>query len=312
MFLKDGVIVSTKGRSHPEEVARAEEPGHAPGFPDRGAGQRTVRVRFRGSRRCTRRERPGRLSSEPAPLERDSCRPCGRCPNSGGAQLKITEQAYYLPSGRSAAPQGRLGRVGRRSDRRLLPADHRRGGVRDLHCPAASKTSSAPARARVRIRVVRSPTRSSRSSRIVRLPRRCASDAGKDRYRGVGSRPVGRCRVVAQQSGRRAGAPAFARASASSASSSVWTNASSRSRPPAAKSPNLRTSGDDEIDPTGGQRRGATTRTASPSPSSRSQGPTWSERSNWRMSRSHRPCQRREPVPMHRTSPNPSRTNDPC
>lgn len=105
MFLKEGVIVSTKGRSHPEEVARAAEPGTLPEFP--------IAILVNAQSASASEVLAGALSENGRAIVVGT-RTFGKglvqtvrtLPNSGGAQLKITEQAYYLPSGRSLHRKG--------------------------------------------------------------------------------------------------------------------------------------------------------------------------------------------------------------
>ncbi len=100
MFLNDGVIVSTRGRAHPEEVANARTQGTLPDFPIivllneasasasevlAGALQENGRAVVLGTRS----------------VGKGSVQSVITLPNGKGAQLKITEQGYYLPSGRS-------------------------------------------------------------------------------------------------------------------------------------------------------------------------------------------------------------------
>jgi carboxyl-terminal processing protease len=105
MFLKEGVIVSTKGRSHPEEVARAVEPGTLPDFP--------IAILVNAQSASASEVLAGALAENGRAIVVGT-RTFGKglvqtvrtLPNSGGAQLKITEQAYYLPSGRSLHRKG--------------------------------------------------------------------------------------------------------------------------------------------------------------------------------------------------------------
>jgi carboxyl-terminal processing protease len=99
LFLKEGVIVSTKGRSIPEEVARAEEPGTLPDFP--------IAVIANGSSASASEVLSGALSENHRAIMvgtrtfgKGSVQSVKTLQTGGGAQLKITEQLYYLPSGR--------------------------------------------------------------------------------------------------------------------------------------------------------------------------------------------------------------------
>lgn len=100
LFLKEGTIVSTRGRTgvHTEEVARAREPGTYPDFP--------IAVLVNGSSASASEVLSGAL------VENDRCVVVGtRSFGKGsvqtlqnlenGGELKVTEQGYYLPSGRS-------------------------------------------------------------------------------------------------------------------------------------------------------------------------------------------------------------------
>lgn len=100
MFLKSGVIVSTKGRAVQEKITRAEEEGTYPDFP--------IAVLINGSSASASEVLAGAL------VENNRCvnigtRTFGKgsvqtvetLKNARGAQLKFTEQGYYLPSGRS-------------------------------------------------------------------------------------------------------------------------------------------------------------------------------------------------------------------
>lgn len=104
LFLKDGVIVSTRGRGelHPEEVARAKEPGTLPEFPivvlineeSASASEILAGALAENERAILVGERTfgkGSVQSVLTP------------PSGEGAELKLTEQGYYLPSGRSIA-----------------------------------------------------------------------------------------------------------------------------------------------------------------------------------------------------------------
>lgn len=100
LFLESGVIVSTKGRSHPEEVARARAAGTLPNFPlailldgqSASASEVLAGALVENNRAIvvgTRSYGKGSVQTV-HPLER-----------AEGAELKLTEQGYYLPSGRS-------------------------------------------------------------------------------------------------------------------------------------------------------------------------------------------------------------------
>jgi carboxyl-terminal processing protease len=100
LFLQKGVIVSTKGRSHSEEVARAHEKGTLPDFPialimnanSASAAEVLAGALVENDRAIivgTRSYGKGSVQTV-HPLSRGK-----------GAEFKLTEQGYYLPSGRS-------------------------------------------------------------------------------------------------------------------------------------------------------------------------------------------------------------------
>lgn len=101
LFLDQGVIVSTRGRAYPEQVARASAPGTLPGFP--------VAVLINGQSASASEIFAGALLENGRAIvvgERSfgkgsvqSVHPLGGA--ASGASLKLTEQRYYLPSGRS-------------------------------------------------------------------------------------------------------------------------------------------------------------------------------------------------------------------
>ncbi|QOJ01766.1 MAG: S41 family peptidase [Phycisphaeraceae bacterium] len=109
-FLKDGVIVSTRGRAFPERIERASEPGTLPDFP--------IVVLINGQSASASEILAGAL------VENDRAVAVGTRTfgkgsvqtvrnirvSEGGvektAELKITEQAYYLPSGRNLTRKG--------------------------------------------------------------------------------------------------------------------------------------------------------------------------------------------------------------
>ena len=106
LFLEDGIIVSTKGRKFPERVERAHKDGTLPNFPIAvlingqsasaseilaGAlteNNRAVAVGTRTYGKGSVQGVRGITVKEPDGTEKE-------------AELKITEQGYYLPSGRS-------------------------------------------------------------------------------------------------------------------------------------------------------------------------------------------------------------------
>lgn len=100
MLLDAGVIVSTRGRTHPEEVRRATSEGTLPEFP--------VAVLINGGSASASEVLAGALQDNGRAIVvgtrsfgKGSVQSVRALPRGGGAQLKVTEQRYYLPSGRS-------------------------------------------------------------------------------------------------------------------------------------------------------------------------------------------------------------------
>lgn len=99
LFLEDGVIVSTRGRSVPEDVYRARRDGTLPDFP--------IAVLANGASASASEILAGSLA-EAGRAVLVGTRTFGKglvqavigVPGSKGGQLKITEQRYYLASGR--------------------------------------------------------------------------------------------------------------------------------------------------------------------------------------------------------------------
>lgn len=99
LFLSDGTIVSTKGRSVPEQAARAESEGTLPDFPiavvlneqSASASEVLAGALVENGRAVAVGSRSfGKGSVQViVPLDR------------GAGELKLTEQGYFLPSGRS-------------------------------------------------------------------------------------------------------------------------------------------------------------------------------------------------------------------
>lgn len=101
MFLEEGVIVSTNGRAFEERIASATEPGTLPDFPvalvinaqSASASEVLAGALVENGRAIAVGERSfGKGSVQ-------SVHPLGGA--ATGASLKLTEQRYYLPSGRS-------------------------------------------------------------------------------------------------------------------------------------------------------------------------------------------------------------------
>lgn len=98
LFLESGVIVSTRGRSFPEKVARAVKPGTLPEFP--------IAVLLNGASASASEVLAGALVENNRAIVVGT-RSFGKgsvqslIPLTSGGELKVTEQGYYLPSGRS-------------------------------------------------------------------------------------------------------------------------------------------------------------------------------------------------------------------
>lgn len=100
MFLREGVIVSTKGRAIPEQVARARTPGTLGEFP--------IVVLLNGQSASASEVLAGALVENNRAIVLGS-RSFGKgsvqglieVPGGNGSEIKLTEQGYYLPSGRS-------------------------------------------------------------------------------------------------------------------------------------------------------------------------------------------------------------------
>jgi len=96
-FLKDGVIVSTKGRAVPEEIARAKPEGTFPDFP--------IAILLNGQSASASEVLSGALvDNSRAVVVGTRSFGKGMVQNvlslQSGGELKITEQKYYLPSGK--------------------------------------------------------------------------------------------------------------------------------------------------------------------------------------------------------------------
>lgn len=99
-FLEDGVIVSTRGRAYPEVVRKAEKPGTLPTFP--------MVVLLNGQSASESEVLAGALVENDRAIAvgqrsfgKGSVQSVVELPSGQGSELKITEQGYYLPSGRS-------------------------------------------------------------------------------------------------------------------------------------------------------------------------------------------------------------------
>jgi carboxyl-terminal processing protease len=99
-FLKEGVIVSTKGRVYAERVTKAIEPGTLPDFP--------IVLLINGSSASASEVLAGALVENNRAIAvgartfgKGSVQSVIELPSGDGSELKITEQGYYLPSGRS-------------------------------------------------------------------------------------------------------------------------------------------------------------------------------------------------------------------
>lgn len=100
LFLKDGIIVSTKGRAYADDVARAHPEGTLPDFP--------MAIIVNGQSASASEVLSGALVDNNRAIVVGT-RSFGKglvqnvyqVDNTEGGELKITEQRYYLPSGRS-------------------------------------------------------------------------------------------------------------------------------------------------------------------------------------------------------------------
>lgn len=100
LFLKEGVIVSTRGRVHAEDVRRARAPGTMPDFP--------IVVLINGQSASASEVLAGALVENNRAIAvgtrtfgKGSVQSVLQIPSGRGSELKLTEQGYYLPSGRS-------------------------------------------------------------------------------------------------------------------------------------------------------------------------------------------------------------------
>ncbi|MBL8965089.1 MAG: S41 family peptidase, partial [Phycisphaerae bacterium] len=100
LFLPSGVIVSTRGRAVPEKITRASAPGTHPDYP--------IAVLINGSSASASEVLAGALVENNRAIAvgsrtfgKGSVQSVETLRHARGAQLKFTEQGYYLPSGRS-------------------------------------------------------------------------------------------------------------------------------------------------------------------------------------------------------------------
>jgi len=100
MFLESGIIVSTRGRVFPEKITRAKSDGTLPSFP--------IVVMLNGSSASASEVLGGALVENNRAIVvgtrsfgKGSVQSVMELPSGNGSEIKITEQGYYLPSGRS-------------------------------------------------------------------------------------------------------------------------------------------------------------------------------------------------------------------
>lgn len=100
LFLKDGTIVSTRGRNFPERIAKAQDKGTLPDVP--------LVLLINGSSASASEVLAGALVENDRAIAvgtrsygKGSVQSVRKLPSGNGAELKVTEQGYYLPSGRS-------------------------------------------------------------------------------------------------------------------------------------------------------------------------------------------------------------------
>jgi carboxyl-terminal processing protease len=100
LFLDRGVIVSTRGRAYAEKVSRAKPEGTLPNFP--------IAVLVNGASASASEVLSGALVENDRAIVvgarsfgKGSVQSVMELPSGKGSELKITEQGYYLPSGRS-------------------------------------------------------------------------------------------------------------------------------------------------------------------------------------------------------------------
>ena len=100
LFLKEGIIVSTRGRAFEERITRAREPGTLPAFP--------IAVLINEQAASASEVLSGALVENNAAITvgtrtfgKGTVQSLHEIVGGKGAELKITEQGYYLPTGRS-------------------------------------------------------------------------------------------------------------------------------------------------------------------------------------------------------------------
>jgi carboxyl-terminal processing protease len=100
LFLESGVIVSTRGRAYPEKITSAKRDGTFPDFP--------LAVLVNGSSASASEVLSGALVENNRAIVvgtrsfgKGSVQSVLELPSGNGSELKITEQGYFLPSGRS-------------------------------------------------------------------------------------------------------------------------------------------------------------------------------------------------------------------
>jgi carboxyl-terminal processing protease len=100
MFLDDGVIVSTRGRAFQEKITRAQKDGTLPNFP--------IALLINGQSASASEVLSGALTENNRAIAvgsrsfgKGSVQVVLELPSGKGSELKITEQGYFLPSGRS-------------------------------------------------------------------------------------------------------------------------------------------------------------------------------------------------------------------
>lgn len=100
LFLDEGVIVSTRGRAYQEVVRRAQKEGTLPPFP--------IALLLNGQSASASEVLAGALTENKRAIVvgtrsfgKGSVQSVLELPSGQGSELKITEQGYFLPSGRS-------------------------------------------------------------------------------------------------------------------------------------------------------------------------------------------------------------------